>query len=195
MATRREVLGTLSSVVFVGCLDGRSGSDETIDDSDGNAGDNTSLATSAFASGESIPPRFTCEGEDVSPPLAVESVPTGADSLALIVDDPDAPGTDPFVHWLLWNVPPGTTRISSGIPRTETVDSLGGAAQGTNDFDAVGYRGPCPPAGNGPHTYRFRLHVLDSMLSLDPGADRSAVEGAMAGHQVGDATLTGTFQR
>lgn len=154
-----------------------------------------SLSTPAFDGGESIPTRFTCDGEDVSPKLALGGVPDDAASLALVVDDPDAPGSDPFVHWLLWNVPPSTTTIPEGVPTTETVEDLGGARQGTNGFDEVGYRGPCPPTSHGAHTYRFQLRALDATLDLAAGAKRPALEDAVSGHVVAETTLTGTYDR
>lgn len=152
------------------------------------------FSTPAFESGEPVPTRYTCDGADGSPELAIGGVPDGAESLAVVVDDPDAPGGT-FTHWLLWGVPPETDAIESDVPATETVASLGDARQGTNGFGTVGYRGPCPPPGDGPHTYRFTLHALDGSLSLSAGADRSAFESAVSDRSIATARFTGTYER
>jgi Raf kinase inhibitor-like YbhB/YbcL family protein len=152
------------------------------------------FTTSAFEEGESVPTEFTCSGRDVSPPLEIASVPDDAGSLAIVVDDPDAPsGT--FTHWLLWNLPPGTTTIQKSVPQGKTVGSLGGARQGTNDFGQIGYRGPCPPKGHGPHTYRFTLYALERELGLDAGAKRDALFSAMDGVRLGRTRFTAEFGR
>lgn len=151
------------------------------------------LGSPAFHDGEEIPRRYTCEGDDVSPPLHIQDTPAAASSLVLIVEDPDAPGGT-FVHWLLWNVPSRVEMLPEAIPRTATVSGLSPAAQGTNDFGRIGYGGPCPPPGP-PHRYRFRLFALDHTLSLDPGADRARLERAMEGHVLREAVLTGIFGR
>jgi hypothetical protein len=143
------------------------------------------LSSPDFAQGASIPARFTCEGQNGSPTLAIAGVPAGAQSLVLIVDDPDAPsGT--FTHWLIWNIPPGTKSLVGGaLP--------GGAVQGTNDFGSLGYSGPCPPSGT--HRYFFRLSALDASLHLAAGASREDVEGAMRGHVLGSAELMGRYAK
>src|SRR5436309_16083078 len=114
------------------------------------------LTSSACAGGQPIPSRHTCEGEDVSPELEWTAVPAGAVSLALIVADPDAPAGS-FTHWLAWGIEPGAGLLREGERA---------AFEGRNDFGSVGYRGPCPPRGHGPHRYVFRLHVLESELGL-----------------------------
>jgi len=108
-----------------------------------------------------------------------------------VVDDPDAPGTT-FTHWLLWNVPAETTAIPAAA---ETVDALGGARQGENDFGEVGYRGPCPPTGDGPHTYRFRGYAIDSTLDLSAGAGAASVTGALEDARLATDVHTGIFER
>ncbi|WP_264780790.1 YbhB/YbcL family Raf kinase inhibitor-like protein [Haladaptatus sp. T7] len=154
----------------------------------------TEFTTPAFEDGASVPTEFTCSGRDVSPPLEIESVPDDAKSLAIVVDDPDAPsGT--FTHWLLWNLPPGTTTVPKNVPQRRTVGSLDGARQGTNGFGEIGYRGPCPPKGDGPHTYRFTLYLLERELQLDAGAKRAALFGAMDGNRLGRARFTAAFGR
>jgi Raf kinase inhibitor-like YbhB/YbcL family protein len=149
------------------------------------------LSSAAFAEGAAVPARHTCEGENLSPPLAWTGVPVGTRSFALICDDPDAPrGT--WVHWLLWNLPADAVELGEGVPRKPELPS--GARQGINDGGDVGYSGPCPPPG-GPHRYYFRLHALDSTLNLPPGVNRPELEAAMAGHVLAHAVTMGTYER
>jgi hypothetical protein len=154
-----------------------------------------SLTSPAFSDGGTIPERFTCAGANVSPRLDVSGVHEDATSLALLVDDPDAPTAEPFVHWLLWNVPVDRKTIPEGVEQGDTVDALDGARQGTNSAGQVGYAGPCPPTEDGAHTYRFDLVALDSRLDVDPGANRDALESGMNGHVLASARLTGEFDR
>lgn len=141
------------------------------------------LSSPAFADGDTIPERFTCEGENASPALAITGVPQGATSLALIVHDPDAPHGD-FVHWLVGNIPITIDRFPEG----QAPDS---AIQGTNDFGHEHYDGPCPPSGV--HRYVFDLYALDSMLDLDDGAPEEDFRTAFADHAIAKTTLTGRF--
>jgi Raf kinase inhibitor-like YbhB/YbcL family protein len=143
------------------------------------------LASSAFAGGQPIPQRHSCEGEDLSPPLSWTDVPEGATSLALIVDDPDAPGGT-FTHWLGWGLDPAAGGLGEGEAAP---------VEGRNDFGATGYRGPCPPPGHGPHRYFFRLHALEAELELAPGASKGEFEQALAGRSVAVAELIGTYER
>jgi len=139
------------------------------------------LSSPDFADGASIPARFTCQGENTPPTLAIAGVPSGARSMVLIVDDPDAPsGT--FTHWLVWNIRPDSKRVfaTSG-------------PQGTNDFGSVGYSGPCPPSGT--HRYFFRLSALNTILNLPAGASRKEVDAAIGGHGLATATLMGRYSR
>lgn len=191
MPTRRTLLaslGTAAVTVTAGCS-GDGGATTTTD----NTG--LTLSSSAFDDGGTIPRQYTCDGEDVSPPLSITGVPESASSLALRVDDPDAPTDRPFVHWLLWNLPPSTSELPSGVETTGTVDSLGGARQGTTGFGSVGYGGPCPPEGDGPHTYRWTLVAVETTLDLEPDADRDALLSALDGQRVAETTLTGTYER
>jgi len=151
------------------------------------------LSSSAFSDGGKIPTKYTCDGDDVSPPLSIENAILGAKSLALIVDDPDAPG-GVFVHWVVWNIPSNTTSIPENVPYTEVVGSLDGAKQGVNDFGKLGYRGPCPPSGP-PHRYIFKLYALGTMLGLGAGASKAELEDAMNGHILDETTLTGKYGR
>jgi Raf kinase inhibitor-like YbhB/YbcL family protein len=143
------------------------------------------LTSTAFAGGQPIPQRHSCESEDLSPPLSWTDVPEGATSLALIVDDPDAPrGT--FTHWLGWGLDPAAGGLGEGEAAP---------VEGRNDFGATGYRGPCPPPGHGPHRYFFRLHALADELELEPGAGRADLEQALAGRSVSVTELMGTYER
>lgn len=186
MPTRRQLLGTGSLLAVAGCLDLGS------DPSDGGAG--PSLSSPAFVPGTTLPRRFTCDGEDVSPPLRLRGTPD-VESLAVVVDDPDAPTDTPFVHWLLWNVPSRTEEIPENVPRELTVAALDGAVQGTNDFGELGYRGPCPPRDDGPHTYQFTVQLVDTVLDLDPGTEPDTYRTTVEPHVRGEATITGTYER
>jgi Raf kinase inhibitor-like YbhB/YbcL family protein len=153
-----------------------------------------SVRSSAFTHGESIPDRYTCEGEDVSPRLTVADPPGDTDALAVVVDDPDAPaGT--FTHWLLWNLPPDTVEIPEDVPKREEAPNLGDAMQGENDFGEVGYRGPCPPEGDAPHEYRFTLYALAEPLDVDAGVPRPAVQDELDAKTIDSDQFTGTFGR
>ncbi len=149
------------------------------------------LTSSAFADGAAIPAKYTCDGDDISPPLKWSGVPEGTKSLALVCDDPDAPiGT--FVHWVLYGIPPSVTELSEGVPPAEVIPN--GAVQGTNDFKRLGYGGPCPPPG-GAHRYFFKLYALDAELDLKPGAMKKDLVKAMEGHVLAEGQLMGTYQR
>lgn len=145
---------------------------------------NLRLASSAFADNQPIPDRYTCRGDNINPPLTITNVPTGSQSLVLIVHDPDAASGD-WVHWLAWNLPPTLTDIGeNGLPD--------GATQGTTSFGKTGYGGPCPPKGTGTHRYMFELYALDIPLQLSSNADRAQLLQAMQGHTLTQTTLTGT---
>lgn len=153
-----------------------------------------SVHCTAFAPGGSIPRRYTCEGHDVSPPLAWSGAPEGAKSLVLVVEDPDAP--DPaapkmtWVHWILYNIPPSAASLPEdaarhGLPR--------GTLSGRNDWGRAHYGGPCPPIGR--HRYFHRLFALDTQLPDLHGPNRSSLEQAMHGHVLAQAELIGTYQK
>jgi Raf kinase inhibitor-like YbhB/YbcL family protein len=142
------------------------------------------LKSGAFAHGEPIPRRYTCDGEDLSPPLAWADVPREAPALALLVDDPDAPSGS-FTHWLAWGIDPD----SGGLREGERAPF-----EGRNDFGTIGYRGPCPPAGT-PHRYVFVLFALSAPPALVPGARRREFERAIATPAVAAAQLVGTYRR
>ena len=149
-----------------------------------NAGELT-ISSPAFENNSNIPDTYTCKGKNISPPLLIGNIPASAKSLALVLEDPDAP-SGIFVHWVMWNIPPGTREISeNSSPR--------GAQQGLNDFRKRGYIGPCPPSGT--HRYFFKIYVLDTLLRLQSGSAKKDLEKAMKGHIIDQASLTGLFQR
>lgn len=149
------------------------------------------LTSSAFAEGQPIPAKYTCDGADISPPLKWTNVPHGGKSFALICDDPDAPaGT--WVHWVLYDLPPAVTELPEGVPTTEAIPN--GAKQGVNDFKRIGYGGPCPPRG-GPHRYFFKLYALDAGLQLKARATKKELARAMEGHILAEGQLMGTYKR
>ena len=152
------------------------------------------LRSTAFADGDEIPARYTCEGDDIAPPLEWTGVPENTRSLVLIVDDPDAP--DPqaprmtWVHWVLYNMSPDTGSLPEGAAATELPP---GAEQGLNDWHKTGYGGPCPPIGR--HRYFHKLYALDTSLSLPAGPTKAMVESAMQGHIIEQAALVGTYRK
>jgi Raf kinase inhibitor-like YbhB/YbcL family protein len=149
------------------------------------------VTSTAFQEGDQIPDRYTCEGQDISPPLAWGEPPGTTQSFALIVADPDAQG-GVFTHWVIFNIAPDSRRLPEAIP---TQDQLpGGALQGKNDFGKTGYGGPCPPSGRA-HRYQFTLYALDRALDLKAGASKKQVLGAMQGHVVFQGALVGIYQR
>jgi len=153
------------------------------------------LKSPAFKAGGRIPKKYTCQGDDVSPPLAWTQAPPGTKSLALIMDDPDAPvGT--WVHWVLYDLPATLTSLSEGLPRQEALPdgSKHGKSWGVDDFSRTGYYGPCPPPGH-PHRYFFRLYALDRVPGLPTQATKSELLKAMTGHILGQAELMGLYQR
>jgi len=143
------------------------------------------ISSPVFKHNQIIPSKYTCDGADVNPPLLIGDTPPEAKSLALIVDDPDAPaGT--WVHWVLWNIAPKTTEIREGsVPSS--------AQQGMSDFRKHGYGGPCPPSGT--HRYFFKLYALDTTLNLGPETTKAALERAIKGHIVAQGELIGLYRR
>ncbi len=148
------------------------------------------LKSSAFEAGGMIPKKYTCDGPDASPPLNWSDVPAKAKSLALIVDDPDAPmGT--WVHWVAWNIPPDARSLDEGVPKKDSLPN--GMKQGTTDFRSIGYGGPCPPSGT--HRYFFKLYALDTALNLQPSTTKKDLERAMQGHVLRQVELIGKYAR
>jgi Raf kinase inhibitor-like YbhB/YbcL family protein len=151
------------------------------------------LTSSAFRAGDTIPMVHTCDGADRSPPLAWSGAPARAAGFALIVDDPDAPGGT-WVHWVLYDLPAGTTGLAADVPKVERLPALGGAVQGRNDFRTLGWGGPCPPPGPA-HHYVFKVYALSAPVGLKPGATKEDLEHTMAGRVLEYAELVGTYAR
>jgi len=144
-----------------------------------------------FEYGSKIPAKYTCDGEDVSIPLRINKVPEGTRSLLIIMYDPDAPlGT--FYHWILYNVPPNIVEIPENIPKSSTTNY---GIQGRNDFDKIGYGGPCPPEGYGSHRYFFVVLALDIELDLPPGASLSDIVNAAKDHVLAYGEYMGVYNR
>jgi len=161
---------------------------------DASAEEHMQLASSAFAENQSIPKLYTCEGKNVSPPLNWSGVPANAKSLALIVDDPDAP--DPaapkmtWVHWVLYDIPVSAAALPEAVQQNALPR---GTLQGSNDWHRTGYGGPCPPTGR--HRYFWKLYALDTVLPDLNHPDKKALEKAMAGHIVAQTQLVVTYQK
>ncbi len=152
------------------------------------------IESPAFAHRGAIPSKYTCDGDDISPPLSWSGVPQGAKSLVLIVDDPDAP--DPaaprmtWVHWVLYNLPPDSTGLPEGV---KSEDLPAGTKEGVNDWKRTGYGGPCPPIGR--HRYFFKLYALDRVLPDLSRPTKAQLENAMKGHVLEQAELVGTYEK
>ncbi|MBS0205456.1 MAG: YbhB/YbcL family Raf kinase inhibitor-like protein [Planctomycetes bacterium] len=156
------------------------------------------IHSSAFESGERIPCQYTGEGQDLSPPLRWEGVPQVTREFALICDDPDAPCSEPWVHWLIYNLPSDTQSLPEGIPRHGQIERPICAKQGRNSWpqgENLGYLGPMPPRRHGLHHYHFRLYALDTPLNLAPGLDKAQLLEAISEHVLATAELTGTYER
>jgi Raf kinase inhibitor-like YbhB/YbcL family protein len=149
-----------------------------------------SLTSTAFAAGESIPVNYTCDGENVSPPLEWGQPPEGTQSLALIVDDPDAPSGE-FVHWVIYDLPPTLRGLPEGVSTDERPSQ--GGTNGKNGANVMGYTGPCPPSGA--HRYFFRLYAIDYRLDASPGLSKSQLLQAMAGDILAQGELIGVYSR
>jgi Raf kinase inhibitor-like YbhB/YbcL family protein len=156
------------------------------------------LRSPAFSPGERIPKRHAHppEGLDASPALTFSGLPQNAVELVLIVDDPDAPGAEPWVHWVAYRIPARLRGLPEGIAKDERPGNPEGMLQGLNSWGQLGWGGPLPPVGHGTHTYRFRLYAIDKILDhLGPGATKEAVLAEIDGHVVGEGELVGTYER
>lgn len=161
------------------------------------------ISSSAFEHGATIPKEHTGEGSDVSPPLTWSGLPAGTKSLALICDDPDAPsaknpGPEPWVHWVIYNIPADARGLPAGIPRDGEINDPAGAQQGRNSWpsDNIGYRGPMPPPRSGPHRYFFKLYALDAHLTgASANMNKQSLLAAMQGHILAEGQLMGTYER
>jgi hypothetical protein len=205
LSRRSLLVGT--GVLWAGCLTDDPGEDDGVtedggaetDGSDGQSSENgtsatgelsdmgdISLTSPAFDDGERIPEKYGYDAENVNPPLEIEHVPEAAETLALVVDDPDAvePAGKVWDHWIVWNIPPETTTIPEGWEPEE-------ATEGTNDFGEIGYGGPSPPDTE--HRYRFKLFALDTSLDLPTETDAEALGSAIEGHVLERTQLDGTY--
>jgi len=149
------------------------------------------LTSPAIGHGQTIPVKYTCDGPDVSLPLAWSDPPEGTQSVALIADDPDAPGGT-WVHWVLYDLSAESRDLPEGVPHDKTLPD--GSKQGRNDFGRVGYGGPCPPPGR-PHRYFFTLYAVDRKLGLAPGATKAQLVKALKDHTLGEAQWMGRYGR
>lgn len=182
---------TLTGLSLIGCeATGNRVASTQLQSSSDRSKATMKLESSAFSDQGMIPTKYSCDGADISPPLSWSEVPQGTQSLALICDDPDAPGMT-FVHWVIYNLPPDTQQLPENVPNQEKLEN--GALQGKNNFGKVGYGGPCPPGGT--HRYFFRLYALDQMLNLEAGVNREQLEQAMEGHILAQAELMGQYNR
>ena len=192
MAKKRQRMvcpGMVLAIVFLATAFCRGNDQATTNEGRSNMA--LEISSPAFAGGQTIPTKHACDGNDVSPPLSLDGVPPGTKTIALICDDPDAPGGT-WVHWVLYNVPVTVSELSEGIPTRDVIPS--GARQGLNDFGRIGYRGPCPPRGSS-HHYFFRLYALDAELSLKARATKKDLTDAMKGHILAEGQLMGTYRR
>jgi Raf kinase inhibitor-like YbhB/YbcL family protein len=154
-----------------------------------------SLTSPAFAPNSAVPRRHTGDGEDLSPALAWTGLPPETREIALIVDDPDAPRAEPWVHWVIARIPGAETGVAEGVHPKPAPTFPAGSIQGKNSWGTVGYRGPAPPRGHGVHHYRFKLYALDRPVSVPAGFDKPGLVRAMHGHILAEAELVGTYQR
>ena len=153
------------------------------------------ITSTAFQNSQPIPRKYTGEGDDVSPPLSWSNLPDGTKELALIVDDPDAPRPEPWVHWVIYKIPAGTDGLPQGVPSDRTLQNPPGAMQGQNSFNKIGYNGPMPPKGHGLQHYHFKLYALNKPLDLKSVVDKEGLLSAMAGSVIGEGELVGTYER
>jgi len=151
------------------------------------------ITSPAFVNNAEVPRKYTCQGEDVSPPLMWSNAPAGVKSFTLICDDPDAP-MGVWLHWTLFNIPADKKELSEGAGIKDAKELSDGSKQGMNDSGGVGYHGPCPPPGKY-HRYFFRLFALDTVLKLKAGVSRKEIEQAMEGHILAQAELLGRYKR
>ena len=176
------VLALLASLAATGC-----GGGDTVKGPPPQAPATIQIMSPAIQAGGTIPVAFTCEGQDISPPIAWRHIPSGTRTLALLMEDPDAPGGT-FVHWSLFDIPPAVAGIAAGrLPL--------GARQGKNSFGKLGYGGPCPPRGDDPHHYTFAVYARPSTIDLEPGASPAKVRAAVAKPASAQGTLTASFGR
>lgn len=199
---RSKVTGWLIAlVVFCGGCSSRqkdsTGGGDKAQQNTSNNKEGLVLASSAFDDGQRIPKKHTGDGDDLSPPLTLPEPPAGAKTWAIICDDPDAPSPEPWVHWVIYNIPIDCRELPEGIARAASPDEPAGACQGTNSWSTgnIGYRGPQPPIGSGKHRYYFHLYALDAVLDLSPEqATKESLLEAMEGRILDETRLLGTYE-
>ena len=153
------------------------------------------VTSPAFGAGSRIPKKYTADGADLSPPLDWGELPPGTQQLALIVDDPDAPRDEPWVHWVLYGIPNDADGLPEDVPARETLTEPFVAQQGRNDFGNIGYGGPAPPKGHGTHHYHFKLYALDRTSGLQPGLTKEQLLHEIGGQILGQGELVATYER
>jgi hypothetical protein len=155
------------------------------------------IYSSAFAAGEAIPKKYSQDGDNISPPLRWDGISDRATELVLLVEDPDAPKPfpTPFIHWVLYKIPPNVTMLNEAVPTEKTLQTPAGAMQGQNSGGKIGYIGPAPPMGHGTHHYHFKLFALDTALNVVPALDKGALHALMVGHIIEQTELVGTYER
>jgi Raf kinase inhibitor-like YbhB/YbcL family protein len=201
MRIRRTVFVLIAGLFLAlsfGCgqaKDARAEEKEKESDKKGDASMAITVTSTAFKPNGPIPKQYTGEGQDVSPPLAWSGVPKTAKQLALICDDPDAPRAEPWVHWVIYQIPADATGLPEGVPQKEELDDPKGVKQGVSDFKKVGYNGPLPPPGHGTHHYHFRVYALDVELSMPAKQAKKQLLDAMKGHILAQGELIGTYER
>ena len=179
----RVFLWTVMVVIVSGCV-----STNTEEECVTN---NISVYSDGFENGARLASDYSCDGENISPDLHWEAIPDGTKSIALIMDDPDAPGRT-FVHWVLYNIPASSRGFSGGVKKNTSLED--GSLQGKNDFGRIGYDGPCPPPGK-PHRYFFKVYALDTKPALKSGITKKQLEKAMSGHILAKGEIIGTYGR
>jgi len=180
------VLIVVATLLFCSCKKSKQADIET----EGGKKMDIKITSPAFEHESLIPPKYTCDGADMSPPLQWQAVPEGTKSIALICDDPDAPAGI-WVHWVIFGLPADTKELAENIPPDKTLPN--GAKQGTSDFGKIGYGGPCPPSGT--HRYFFKVYALDAQIDLPAGARKSQLLDAMKGHILAEGQLMGKYKR
>lgn len=153
------------------------------------------VQSDAFKSDGVIPTQYTEDGQNISPALRWSDVPAEARELAMIVDDPDAPRPQPWVHWVIYKIPPSVTSLKEAVAKDAKPREPAGVLQGKNSWGRIGYDGPAPPKGHGVHHYHFRLYALDTAIDLGSGATKETLLQAMRGHIRAEGELVGTYQR
>jgi Raf kinase inhibitor-like YbhB/YbcL family protein len=190
---RSLIICGLAGLSFIGCHSDGSSNNVTSATSGSQPKINTKaikLESTAFKANGSIPIKYTCDGENISPSLIWEQPPSGTQTLTLIVDDPDAPGGR-FAHWVLYNIPATVHQLPEKIANARTLPN--GSVQGKNDFGKLVYGGPCPP--NGTHRYFFKLYALDKKLEIEPSANQAQILSAIDGHVLAQGELVGFYRR